>query len=147
MMVGPFQKSAFQPFPAFQQERSAPAEFSGGFLHAFEAFEAQRAAKRRKRKKLEDESEAIQHELDRQIAQLLREQEARDEAREEHERLTRLVQEFGTQAQELSDRTKIAYVRALVQQNFSAIEALDRELQRQLQDEEVAVLMMLLNED
>lgn len=121
--------------------------FSGGFLHAYELEQSRRRKKRREQEELEEDAQALKDQLDREIALLLRKQEAEDERRAELDRLQRLVRDHSRNALELSDRAKIAYLRALTQANFSAMEALDRELQRQLEEEEITALMILLNED
>ena len=120
---------------------------SGGFLYHYERERIRRSSKRREQEELEEDAHALKDQMDREIALLLRQQEAADERRAELERLQRLVRDHSRNALELTDRAKIAYVRALTQANFSAMEALDRELQRQLDEEEITALMILLNED
>jgi hypothetical protein len=120
---------------------------SGGFLYEYGLYLRRAAKKRRRQKELEEESRALKDKVDREIAELLRLQEAEDEKRDNLARLQRLVQKHSKDALELSDRAKIAYVRALTQANFSALEALDRELQRMIEEEEITALMILLNED
>lgn len=120
---------------------------SGGFLYAYELERTHRARKKREREELEEDARTIQDRIDREIAELLHRQEAEDDRRAELSRLQRLVQDHAKSALDLSDRAKIAYVRALTQANFSAMEALDRELQRQLEEEEITALMILLNDD
>jgi hypothetical protein len=125
----------------------AASAFGGGFLYAYELEQSRRRKKRREQEDLEEDAEALKDQMDREIALLLRKQEAEDERRAELDRLQRLVRDHSRNALELSDRAKIAYVRALTQANFSAMEALDRELQRMLEEEEITALMILLNED
>lgn len=121
--------------------------FFGGFLFAYEHERTQRRHKQREQEDLEAEAHALQDKVDREIAELLRRQEAEDARRAELARLQQLVHKFSHNDLELSDRAKIAYVRALAQANFSALEALDRELQRMLEEEEITALMLILNED
>ena len=132
------------------QAPSAPDSLpagSGGFLYEYGLYLRRAAKKRRRQKELEEEARALKDKVDREIAELLRLQEAEDEKRDNLARLQRLVQKHSKDALELSDRAKIAYVRALTQANFSALEALDRELQRMIEEEEITALMILLNED
>lgn len=128
---------------------SPPETFSGGygFLNAYEREQARRRRRRRKQEELEEESRNLQDKVDREIAELLRIQEAKDEERDNLARLQRLVRQHSDEALQLSDRAKVAYMRALTQANFSAMQALDRELQRMLEEEEISALMFLLNED
>jgi TolA-binding protein len=128
------------------EEPSEPAG-SGGFLYDYGLYLRRAAKKRRRQKELEEEARALKDKVDREIAELLRLQEVEDEKRDNLARLQRLVQKHSKDALELSDRAKIAYVRALTQANFSALEALDRELQRMIEEEEITALMILLNED
>lgn len=121
--------------------------FSGGFLYHYELEQARRRKRKREREQLEEEARQLQDKLDREIALLLHQQQEADERQEELNRLQRLVRGYSNAQLQLSDRAKIAYVRALTQANFSAMEALDRELQRQLAEEEITALMILLNED
>lgn len=120
-----------------------------GFLNDYEAELARRRARARKRKELEEETEQIQDELDRAIAQELRKQEALDDKRKDLERLRELAKESADleAARQYSERVATAYARAITQGNFSALEALDRELQRAQDEEEFAMLaaMWLLN--
>lgn len=120
--------------------------FSGGFVFAYEREVGRRARRRREQEQLEEDTESIQEEIDRKIAVLLRKQEYEDERRAELNRLNKLVIDFAKERSDLSDRVQKAYVRALTQANFSALEALDRELQRMLEEEEITALMILLNE-
>jgi hypothetical protein len=126
----------------------APAQAdtpTGGFLYAYELEQTRRRRERREQEEREEEARALQDKVDREIALLLRAKEAEDERDAELARLKALVREHSSEQLELSDRAKVAYVRALTQANFSALEALDREIQRQLEEEEAAILMLLLN--
>lgn len=62
-------------------------------------------------------------------------------------RLQGLAREHSGSSADLTDKARIAHVRALRQGNFSALDGLDRELQRQLHEEDVTALVMLLNDD
>lgn len=138
--------------PSIYSPSAVPAPLSldtgsGGFLYAYELEQGRRRKRRREQEEREEDAQALQDQVDREIAQLLRKQEAEDERRAELDRLQRMVRDHSKNELELSDRAKIAYVRALTQANFSAMEALDRELQRMLEEEEITALMILLNED
>jgi hypothetical protein len=120
---------------------------SGGFWFDFDHEREHRARKRREEEEREQEARALQDKVDAEIAMLLARQDAEAERKAELDRLQSLVKAHSNAQLELSDRAKIAYVRALTQANFSALEALDRELQRQIEEEDFAVLMLLLNGD
>jgi hypothetical protein len=121
---------------------------SGGFLHEYERAHAVRIRKRREREEREAEAERLADETSREIAQLLHEQEAKDEERADLERLRELARVHRQEAAtELTERVRRAYARVLLQENLSALEALDRELRRQLDEEEIAALMLLLNDE
>lgn len=129
----------------FAQPITASADYSGGFLFAYELEQAHRRRKRAEQEERKADASHLMDKVDREIALLLQKQEAEDEQRAELDRLKGLVSAHSREQLELSDRAKIAFTRALAQANFSALEALDRELQRQLEEEDTAVLMLLLN--
>lgn len=136
---------------ALTDANAAPAPvtetFTGGFLYAYELERARRRKRKREQEEREEEARTLQDKVDAEIALLLAKQEAEAERQAELDRLQRLVRQHSNDQLQLSDRAKIAYVRALTQANFSAMEALDRELQRQIDEEEITALMILLNED
>ena len=116
---------------------------SGGYLWPrYEIELARRRAEKRARDELEEESRAIQDETDREIALILRDQEAKDARRAELERLRELVTRSATEAQmrELGERVFTAYQRAITKHTFSAAEALERELDRALEEEQFLLL-------
>lgn len=116
------------------------------FLNYYEAELQRRKARERRRKELEEETERIEDDLDRNIAQLLREQEAKDEKRKDLERLAIIAKQNADleAARQYSERVAKAYERALVQGNFSALEALDRELKRAAEEEEFLMMALML---
>lgn len=122
--------------------------FSGGFLYEYERHSAARARRRRLEEEAAAEAAEAQDARDREIAAYLHAQEALDAERADAERLRTLAQRYAAHKdnQALADRVKVAYVRAIAQANHSAVEALRRELDRQLEDEEFAVLMILLED-
>ncbi len=126
-------------------------EAAGGwlFLNAWEAEQRKRKARDKRRRELEEETEQIQDALDRQIAQLLREQEAKDDKREDFKRTAELARANADieAARQYSERVATAYARVIAQGNYSAIEALERELRRAAEEEEfmLQALMVLLD--
>lgn len=109
----------------------------------------QREDQKRRRKRLEEEAREIKDAVDREIAQLIHGQEARRDEEQELERLGALVAEFEAHRAELdfNERVTAALIRAAAQQNASALLAFDRELRRQMEEEEMAVLMALALDD
>lgn len=124
--------------------------FTGGFVVSFEREMRRRERARRKREEdAEQAQKALQSETDRQIAAFLHEQEAQDAARHEIERLSQLVTRFADKEAEsaFNERVSKAFVRAAAEQTASAMLALERELRRQFEEEEFAVLMALALDD
>ena len=117
---------------------------TGGWLfhNAYEAELARRRKRKREREALEQETEQIQDDLDRAIAQELRKQEAIDEKRDNLNRLKELAKQHADleAARQYSERVATAYARAIAQENFSALEALDRELQRARDEEDMMTM-------
>lgn len=121
---------------------------SGGWLTFINTYEQQAERRRRearKRKELEEETEQIQDATDRQIAQLLREQEAKDAKRADLERLAALAKANADieSARRYSERVARAYEAALKSESIKALDRLDKEL-RKAREEEEALLLSLL---
>lgn len=123
------------------------SEFSGGFYFAFEREMERRRRERRKREEDEEEARQLQDEIDREIAVLLHQKEAKDAQGRELDRLKVMVAQFADKAAEeaMTERVRNALIRANVQQNISAYLALERELTRALEEEEFIVLMALIS--
>lgn len=119
---------------------------SGGwlFLNTYGAELQRRRALERRRKELEEETEKIPDDLDRSIAQLLREQEAKDEKRYQLKRLGRLAKANADieAVRKYSERVAKAYEAALKTESLKALDRLDKELRRAHEEEE-ALLMSL----
>jgi hypothetical protein len=129
---------------------TATTQPTGGwlFLNDYDAEIRRRHRRKKELEELEAESEQIQNELDRAIALELRKQEALDEKRDNLSRLSGLLAAADLDAaRQYSERVATAYARAITQGNFSAMEALDRELQRAREEEEfmMSSLMLLLD--
>ncbi|HEX7114976.1 MAG TPA: PASTA domain-containing protein [Steroidobacter sp.] len=118
--------------------------FTGGFAVAFEREQARRRREARERAEREAEAERIEEETTREIARLLREQEARDARRDELDRLSRLVGAYARRGVEatLSDRVQKAIARAAAKRTTWALLALEREMRR-AQEEERFILEAL----
>jgi hypothetical protein len=136
---------------AFTAAVVAAVEATGGWLSFINTYEQQlvrRRAERKKQQQLEEETEQIPDDTDRQIAQLLREQEAKDARRAELERLSELVEQNASveAARQYSEKVGTAYARALTQGNYSALEALERELRKAREEEEALLLQAFMLE-
>jgi hypothetical protein len=135
---------------AYQSDAVVVEETGGGwapFLRGYEKDLERRRRRDRERRELERETDEIQDELDRAIAQELRKQEALDAKRQDLDRLSALAKQADLEAaREYSERVAVAFARAVTQGNFSAMEALDRELQRARDEEEFLMLSMLMDD-
>lgn len=122
---------------------------SGGWYAVMELHSMQR---RGKRKELEDAQEAektIEQEIDRNIAKLLHEQEAKDEERKDLSRIRALVLKYkDTAPVDIdSERVQKALMEAQKKATTANLERLQREFERMLEEEEHAVLMLLASLD
>ena len=132
------------------REGAAPAVAespSGGwaFYAHYEREREHRRKKRREHEEREEESERISDATTREIAQLLRQQEAQDERRAELDRLATLVEKHaGRAAQDAyGERVAVAMARAHAQGNVSALLALEREIERAKEDEDWLLLAFM----
>jgi hypothetical protein len=118
--------------------------FSAGFVHAYRSELERRSRERKRRKELEEETERIEEETAKEIALLLREQEAKDARRSELARLSDLVARSQGTVDEaaLSPRALKAIKTAAQKQTAWALFQLEREMQR-AQEEEDFVLQAL----
>lgn len=110
-------------------------------LSAYEGEQGYRAAQERVRQAF---LSTITDPVTREIAGHLHAPESRQD---ELARLQSLAHAHSGSSADLTDKARIAHVRALRQGNFSALDGLDRELQRQLEEEDMTAIMLLLNED
>lgn len=117
----------------------------GGFWPHFDTQRARRRRRERELDEAEEESRRLADETDRGIALLLREQERKDEFRANLERLNALVRQHADRESQaaMSERVQKALARAMAQESVSALIALQRELDRMLEEEEIAVIMLL----
>jgi Skp family chaperone for outer membrane proteins len=131
---------------------------TAGYDRRYRKFDSayRREQRRRRRLKelqdeLEAETEALPKGIDREIALLLRQQEAKDLKRQELARLKRLADNSAAQEAIRShgERVAKALERAVTVGNYSALAALDREIAR-ARDEEESVMFavtLLISED
>lgn len=140
---------AGQDVALVNQAATTTVQPSGGwerFDYAYEREMRRRRDERRKREQLEDETDQIPQIIDREIAQLLREQEAKDAKRDELTRLKGIATDLKAEEarQVYGDRVGLALERAVLQGNYSALEALEREIERARTEEDFMLLATLL---
>jgi hypothetical protein len=123
-----------------------PETNAGGWAF-YLRYEQERDRRRKKRREQEEAEEAVQElpPVEKEIAQFLHKQERIDESKKELERLKGLVTEF-REIPLLSEKASEALEKARLRGLRSDLAKLDKELKRMLEDEEMAVLMLLLND-
>lgn len=121
-----------------------PVDTSSGGWHWASYYERQLAQRRNRRREREEAIEEATDEVTAEIAQLLHKQERIDEERAHLERLRAMARDNASQ--DLPPRVLEAIARAQGEATASALRALDREIRRWLEEEEMAVLMMMLND-
>lgn len=114
------------------------------FLNEYERELRRRKRRERERRELEEETERIQDALDREIAQLLREQEAKDERRAELQRLKELARKDANiaAARRYSESVAKALEAAIVDESLRAIARLEKELKKAREQEEHEFLLL-----
>jgi len=121
---------------------------SGGwaFFFRYERARDERRRRRREQEEREEEAKRIEDETTRQIALLMREQEARDAERAELERLQALADRFSGEPLGLPASARAAILRASERRTLNALQQMRRELERMLEEEEAIGLLMIENE-
>jgi len=111
------------------------------FYNAFHAEEGRRQALRLRRRKMIDRAQQIESELDRQLAVEIQKNEAETERQQELKRLHDLALRHKDSVDEAlyGERVIVALTRATLQGNFSALEALERELNRLKEEEDFII--------
>jgi hypothetical protein len=121
--------------------------YSGGWFIA-SAYERQLLERKRRRQEIEEAEEAaesIEDEVSKEIATLLHKQERIDAERDHFEDLRALVRNYQP-TEALPQRVSDAIAKAQAQETMSALRQLDKELKRMLEEEELAVLLLMLND-
>lgn len=119
-------------------DRPSDEVFTGGFMVAYEREVARRRREAREREEREEEARQIEEETTRAIAQLLREQEAKDARRSELARLSDLVARYSSRPEvsALAPRVQKAIRTAASRQTTWALFQLEREIERVKEEEE-----------
>lgn len=118
---------------------------SAGFSNWYDILENQRRRKEKRKKEDEEVLEQLETKVDREIAQLIRKQEAQDEQRKDLERVKQLVQKYTDLSPKISsDRVNRAIEEAKLKQTLASYEKLQKEFIRMMEEEEVQVMLSLL---
>jgi hypothetical protein len=136
----PVWKAVWTQVPPEPPEPTPVAEDrpAGGLVYHYEREMARRRRERKRRAEREEESERIADETTREIARILREQEAKDARRAELQRLSQLVDAYaaGDAEAALNERVQKAIAKAAAKHTTWALFALERELQRAIDEED-----------
>lgn len=118
---------------------------SGGWGNWYDIFEHQRRRKEKQKQEDEEVLENLETKVDREIAQLLRKQQAQDDQRKELERVKQLVQKYTDLSPKISsDRVNKAIEEAKIKQTLASYEKLQKEFIRMMEEEELQVMLSLL---
>lgn len=122
--------------------------FTGGWWIVYEQEQEKRRKKRKELALLEEKAKKLQSKLDRELALEIAKEEQDRERLAELNRLALLADEHKEDIQELGERVTKAYQRAIIQFNYSALEALDREINRAKDEEDwlIKITLELLND-
>lgn len=144
-MIGGYQIGAYHP--AYQHEALVSSDSSGGFWTWAERHRIERQRKRRREREIEQETQDIADAQAREIARLLRVQEEKDAERAELARLQKLADQYSGKALGLPRQVSAALINAYEARSRNALEQLRREVERMLEEEEMALVMLLLNDE
>jgi hypothetical protein len=121
----------------------------GGFYFGFDRIRYEREKRKREQEELDAETQAIQDSTDREIAKLLREQEAKDAERAELTRLQTLADKYAGQAmkQGVSRKVAAAILKANEEKTASSLLAMQRQIEQMLEEEMISINISLLLDD
>ncbi len=125
---------------------------SAGGWHWAAHYERNLAERRRRRRELEEAAEAVEQiddTVDHEIAELLLKARRDEERIADLEKIRQTLNEFADAKAEAATSLRLrgAYNRARLRQTSNALRKFDKELKRVLEEEEMAVIMLLVNED
>lgn len=132
-------------FAASASTSAAPAaqveQNSGGYSWRwFDQEMLRRKKKKREQEEAEERAQALQDKIDRELAAELRKAEKERERINELKRLAELAQKNIKQVEALEPKVLKALERAIIQGNYSAMEAFEREVSRAREEEEFLLL-------
>lgn len=116
---------------------------SGGYFNDFDAHASRRRKRKREEEERLEEAQQIQAELDREIARLLHEQEAKDAERADLQRLQSIADRYVGTRQPVTKRVSTALLKAYEERSRNALEQFHREMERMLEEDEIAVMLIL----
>ncbi len=124
-------------------------EGGGGFYFGFDRIQHERKRRKREQEELEAETQKIQDDTDREIAKLLREQEAKDAERAEYARLQTLADKYAGQAMKAGVPRKVAaaILKANEDKTVSSLQAMQRQIEQSLEEEMISINISLLLDD
>ena len=141
-MIGGFQPRAFQP--CYQQVSGS----SGGFWPEYEYRRLLRAKRRREIEEAEEDAKRITDEVTRQIYLLERQKDVEEAEKLDLGRLQKIADRYsGQRLDELSKPARMAILNAQDARTRNSLEQLRRIIDQQMEEEEMAVIMMLLSMD
>lgn len=133
----------------FGSGAASPASNSGGFFIDFDAYGSRRRKKRHEAAVLDDATQRIDDATAREIAELLRAQEERDEERADLSRLQRIADQYagsGLARQGVPRSVSVAILKAHEERTANALRQMQREVERLMEEDELAVIHMLLDD-
>jgi len=120
--------------PEVDEEAVRPA---GGWWPDYDAYQYNKRKERKRLLDLEERAERIKDRLDRELALEFRKQEREESRIEELRLLTRLAKEHKQDIEEsFNEKVIFAANKAIMKGNYSAMERLERMIQRQTEEEE-----------
>jgi len=121
----------------------------GGFYFGFDRIQYERKKRKREQEELEAAVESIPNETDKQIAQLLHEQESKDAERAELKRLQSLADKYAGRAMKegVSRKAAAAILKANEERTASSLLAMQRQIEQMFEDEMVSITISMLLDD
>lgn len=116
---------------------------TGGWFVDFDNYAMQRG-RRKKREEIEEEVESIEDKTTKEIAKLLKEQEAKDEERADLARLQSLADRYAQRGVDVPRPMLATVMKANEERTVNALEQMRREMERMMDEEEMAVIQALL---
>lgn len=135
----------FTPTGTLRNASAVTDTNSGGYFYDIDAHHSARS--RRKERERELKLDEIELERDREIARLLHEQEARDADRADLTRIQALADRYAGTRQPVPRNIAAALLKAQEERSRNALEQLQREVERQLEEESIAIAALLLLDD
>lgn len=119
---------------------------TGGFYYDFDRHREARRRRKRREEEARREADEIQAELDREIARELRKQDAIDADRADLARIQKLADEYAGTRQAVPRAIAATLIKAQEERSRNALEQLQREMERLAEEEDVAALLIILNQ-